>query len=169
MDILIASDHAGFELKEKIRVYLKSEKHNVVDYGPHEYDEDDDYPDYIAPLAQEISQNTKSMGIIIGGSGQGEAIVANRFPRVRAVVYNGETRPSDGRKVPDELLLSREHNDANVLSLGARFLSEEEAKSAVIEWLSGKFSGHERHTRRIKKIDSLTPCSVEDDTGVIRI
>ncbi len=169
MDILLASDHAGFELKEKIRAFLKSERHNVVDYGPHEYDEFDDYPDYVAPLAQEISQNTRSMGIIIGGSGQGEAMVANRFPGVRAIVYNGETKPSDGRKVPDELSISREHNNANVLSLGARFLSEEEAKSAVIKWLGTKFSGHERHIRRIKKMDSLPPCNIPEDSGELSV
>ncbi len=166
MDIFLASDHAGFELKAKLYKYLKDQGHNVIDYGPHELDDADDYPDLIAPLAHEISQNPASRAIILGGSGQGEAMVANRFPNVRAVVYNGETRPRDGRQVPSELILSREHNDANVLSLGARFLNEEETKEAVELWLHAKFSGEERHVRRLKKIEELSPCSSKADNDV---
>ncbi len=169
MDIFLASDHAGFELKNKLYKYLKDQGHTVIDYGPHELEDADDYPDLIAPLAQEISQNSGSRAIILGGSGQGEAMVANRFPNVRAVVYNGETRPKDGRQVPSELILSREHNDANVLSLGARFLTEEEAKEAVELWLHTKFSGEERHIRRLKKIEALSPCGSSVETDIYNV
>ncbi len=130
--------------------------------GPHEFDPDDDYPDLIAPAAQAVSENPSLRAIIIGGSGQGEAIVANRFKGVRAVVYNGETRPTDGRTVPNEIIGAREHNDANVLSLGARFLNEAEAKAVVDVWLNTPFSEEERHIRRIKRIDDLTLGSEEN-------
>ncbi len=155
MDILISSDHAGFELKKKLYSYLKEQGHNIVDYGPHEFDPDDDYPDFIAPLAQEISQNSMSRGIIIGASGQGEAMTANRFTGVRAMVYIGEPVPKDGRKLPNPIILSREHNDSNVLSLGAKFLSDDDAIQAVALWLKSDFSREERHMRRIRKMDSF--------------
>ena len=115
-------------------------------------------------MAKAVAGDPRSRGIIIGGSGQGEAICANRFSGVRAVVFNGPTYAKvsvgkqykpDGTEIPDEIKLSREHNDANVLSLGARFLSIEEAKSAVKTWLETPFSNDERHIRRIKKIDDI--------------
>lgn len=148
MKILIASDHAGFELKEKIIIFLKTLGHEVKDFGAFKYDADDDYPDFLIPLGKEISENPDLKGIVIGGSGQGEAIVVNKFKNIRAVVfYNG----------PEEIIkLSREHNDANVLSLGARFLTEEEAKNAVKNWLETSFSGDERHIRRINKINEIS-------------
>jgi ribose 5-phosphate isomerase B len=154
MKILIASDHAGFELKEKIKIFLKESGYEVEDKGAFEYKEGDDYPDFVVPLAKEVSQNPELRGIILGGSGQGEAICANRFPNVRAIVFNGQYDPSDGRVVPHEIVLSREHNDSNVLSLGARFLNENEAKEAVEQWLKTPFSGDERHKRRIKKLEA---------------
>ncbi len=152
MKILIATDHAGFELKEKLKTDLEKEGHEVKDFGAFSFDPEDDYPDFIKPLAKEISENG-GMGIILGGSGQGEAMTANRFKNVRAVVFNGQYKPEDGRAVPEEIKISREHNDANILSLGVRFLSYEEAREAVRQWLSTPFSGDERHVRRIKKID----------------
>jgi ribose 5-phosphate isomerase B len=125
--------------------------YEVVDKGAFKFDEGDDYPDYIIPVAKEISEmatqndTSKILGIILGGSGQGEAMCANRFPNVRAVVFYGG---------PIEIIkLSREHNDANILSIGARFVSEDEAKEAVKVWLETAFSGDERHIRRIKKIE----------------
>ncbi|OHA20298.1 MAG: hypothetical protein A2836_01010 [Candidatus Taylorbacteria bacterium RIFCSPHIGHO2_01_FULL_45_63] len=154
MNILIASDHAGFELKKKLYEHLKKRGFEVIDYGPHELDKDDDYPDFVAPVAEEISTNPKERGIIIGGSGQGEAIVANRFSGIRAVVFNGQYEPKDGRTVPNEIVISREHNDSNILSLGARFLNEREAIEAVDLWLKTPFSNEERHKRRIQKIDN---------------
>jgi ribose 5-phosphate isomerase B len=106
--------------------------------------------------AKAVSGNPMSRGIVIGGSGQGEAICANRFPRIRAVVFNGQYKPEDGREVPDEIVVSRQHNNANILSLGARFLNFEEAKDAVELWLRTPFSEDERHVRRLNKIDNIS-------------
>lgn len=153
--IHIGADHAGYEMKEVLKLFLERKGYEVVDHGAYEYDEDDDYPDFIFPVAQNVILDTDSKGIILGGSGQGEAIVANRVNGVRAVVFNGQYQPGDGREVPEEIVISRQHNDANILSLGARFLSDEEAKEAVELWLETDFSGEERHLRRIKKIDNL--------------
>src|SRR3989344_2293381 len=142
--IVIGSDHAGFELKEKLKVYLKELGYEVEDKGAFEYDADDDYPDFIMPVAEAVSENPELKGIILGGSGQGEAIAANRFPNVRAVVFYGVTT--------EIIKLSREHNDANILSLGARFLKDTEAIEAVKLWLDTPFSNDGRHVRRIKKL-----------------
>lgn len=153
--IYLGADHAGFELKNSIKLHLEKNHYEVIDLGAHEYDEDDDYPDYCAPVAQAVSEDAEARGIIIGGSGQGEAIVANRFANVRAVVFNGQYQPMDGREVPEEIVISRQHNDSNILSLGARFLSEEEALEAVDLWLETAFSEDERHIRRIEKIEII--------------
>lgn len=153
--IHIGTDHAGYELKEILKTFLERKGYEVVDHGADEYDEDDDYPDFIFPVAKNVALDPNSMGIILGGSGQGEAIAANRVKGVRAVVFNGQYQPADGREVPEEIVTSRQHNDANILSLGARFLSEEEAKEAVELWLETDFSGEERHLRRIKMLDQL--------------
>ncbi len=143
--ICIASDHAGFALKQVLIDILSDEGYQVEDMGPSILNPLDDYPDYIFPLAQKIAGEKQALGIVIGASGQGEAIAANRVPGVRAAVYYGG--PSD------IVRLSREHNDANVLSLGARFLSQEEAEAAVRLWLATAFSEAERHVRRIAKLD----------------
>jgi ribose 5-phosphate isomerase B len=153
--IHIGSDHAGYELKENLKEYLEKEGYEVIDHGADEYDEDDDYPDFCFPVAENVSIDTNSKGIVLGGSGQGEAIAANRIKGVRAVVFNGQYEPMDGREVPAEIITARQHNDSNVLSLGARFLSNEEALEAVQTWLETDFSGEERHLRRIKKLDQL--------------
>lgn len=146
--IYLASDHAGFELKEKLKAYLQELGYEVKDCGAFSYDETDDYPDFIALAARAVSESPKNTrAIILGGSGQGEAMVANRFSGVRAAVYYG-----GGEKI---ITLSREHNDANVLLLGARFLTEEEAKRAVKLWLDTAFTGEERHQRRLKKIEEI--------------
>lgn len=147
MKIFIGTDHAGFELKQKLAPFLQSLGHEAVDFGAHEYRKDDDYPDFIASVAKAVSDDRTVRGIILGGSGQGEAMVANKFPHVRAAVYYGGTL--------DTVRLSREHNDANILSLGARFLNEDEAKEAVKLWLSTPFPREERHKRRIEKFDTL--------------
>jgi len=147
--VYFATDHAGFELKNILVAFVRDELgYEVVDCGPVTFDALDDYPDFISVAAREISNSPTHKAIILGGSGQGEAMVANRFPNVRATVfYNG----------PAEILaLSREHNDANVLSLGARFFEDDEAKQAVTTWLEASFSGDERHIRRIKKIEHVT-------------
>ena len=143
--IYLASDHAGFELKEALVAFLTERNFQVEDLGPHTYEKADDYPDTIAPLARAVAGEKGALGIALGMSGQGEAMVANRYKGVRAAVYYGG---------PQEILtLSRQHNDANVLSLGAKFLSQEAAKDAVILWVMTDFSGEERHARRIAKLD----------------
>ena len=112
--VYIGTDHAGFELKEKLIPFVKSLGYQVIDCGDTKPDEADDYPDFIAPVAKAVSLNPEhNIGIILGGSGQGEAIVANRFPNVRAIVYYGE--PSVFNKY-EIVRLGREHNDANIIS-----------------------------------------------------
>ena len=148
MKIYIASDHAGFEMKRELSVFLAEMGHQVFDCGPLEYLHDDDYPDFVSIVAKHISSEPESFGIVIGYSGQGEAMVANRFPGVRCAVFYGGSK--------HVLTLSREHNDANILSLGANFITTDEARRAVELWLNTKFSGEERHQRRIKKIEKIT-------------
>lgn len=149
MKIYFASDHAGFELKDALMQMVSEEMGLAVeDCGAFSFDQNDDYPDFIKIAAAAVSENPEeNVAIILGGSGTGEAIVANRFLGVRAVAYYGGN--------PEIIGLSREHNDSNILSLGARFLTEEEAREAVILWLEAPFSGDERHIRRIEKIDAL--------------
>ncbi len=154
--IYIGADHAGFELKKELSDFLTEQGHEVEDKGAFELDPKDDYPDFIIPVAQAVVDDSGSKGVVIGGSGQGEAIAANRIKGVRAVVFNGQYEPHDGRDIPDEIILSREHNDANVLSLGARFLSIDDAKRATNKWLVTEFSADERHVRRLQKIDSTS-------------
>jgi len=146
--IVLASDHAGFEMKKELINFLKNNRYEVIDHGPLSFDKDDDYPDFIKFVARDVSRNPESLkGIVLGGSGTGEAIVCNRFPSIRAVSYYGGNIEIVG--------LSRTHNNANVLSLGARFMSVEEACSIVLHWLTTPFSENERHVRRLDKIDSL--------------
>lgn len=147
MKVYLATDHAGFELKEKIKEFLKSAGYDVEDCGAHTLDPEDDYPDFISKAAEAVSKNPENRAIILGGSGQGEAMVANKFPNVRAAVYYGsqEQMPS----------LTRAHNDSNILSLGARFLEEKEANAAIKLFLESPFTNEERHVRRIEKIKKL--------------
>ena len=151
MKIYFATDHAGYELKEALASYVEKDLgYTVADMGAHQNDPADDYPDFIQLAAQEVSHDPSgSRGIIMGGSGQGEAIVANRFPNVRCALYYGGPL--------DIVKLSREHNNANILSLGARFLTPEEAKAAVKLWLETSFIEEERHMRRIKKVEQIWP------------
>ena len=143
--IVLATDHAGFELKEAVKKSLLELGFEVKDFGALEYEPTDDYPDFINPAAKFISENDNAMGIIFGGSGQGEAMAANRFKGVRAAVFY------DG---PDEIInLSRLHNNANVLSFGSRFIDAERAKELIKQWLSVEFEGG-RHQKRIEKLDS---------------
>ena len=152
MKIYIGTDHAGLAQKERIMEYLQNAGYEVVDCGAREYDEGDDYPDYIVPVARAVAANPNNIrGIILGGSGQGEAMTANRFPHVRASVFYGD-KFSLSHNV-SILEFSRKDNDANILSIGARFVSDDEAVEAVRTWLDIPFSNSERHKRRIQKMD----------------
>jgi len=146
MKIHVATDHAGLELKDNIKIYLSEKGFEVVDHGAYEYDAMDDYPDFIFPCAKAVANDSESRGIILGGSGQGEAMAANRIKGARAAVYYGSER--------EIARLSREHNNANILSLGARFIEEDEMFDIIDMWLVEPFAG-DRHTRRIEKLDLL--------------
>jgi ribose 5-phosphate isomerase B len=148
MTIYFAADHAGFDLKKHLVPYVSSLGFEVKDCGAYTLNPDDDYPFWIAKAARAVSHDSqKSLGIVIGGSGQGEAIVANKFQHVRAAVYYGGNE--------EIVKLSREHNDANVLSLGARFMSTQEAEHVVKLWLTQNYHVSDRHKRRIKQIHEL--------------
>ena len=142
--IVLATDHAGFELKEHVKKFLSEKGYDIKDFGALEYDGLDDYPDFILPAAKYISEH-KLIGVIFGGSGQGEAMAANRIRGIRAAVfYNG----------PNEIVeLSRLHNNANILSIGARFVSNQEVEKVIELWLSTNFE-EGRHEKRINKLDS---------------
>jgi len=145
--IILGTDHAGFELKEEIKKFLISEGFEIEDVGAHKLDPHDDYPDFISKAAKKVSQDPSNKGVIFGASGQGEAIVANKIPGIRAALYYGNNI--------DIVKLSRTHNNANILSLGARFLKKEEAIKALKLWLKTPFSDKERHKRRLKKISKI--------------
>jgi ribose 5-phosphate isomerase B len=149
ISIILASDHAGFAVKEAVKTFLTNKQYQVTDVGAHELKDGDDYPTYMAAAALKVAEDLKgnTKAIIFGGSGQGEAIVANRFPGVRAAVWYGGDQ--------DILKKSREDNDANVLSIGARYVEVDAACDAVEVWLDTPFSGEERHQRRIEQIDAI--------------
>jgi len=148
LKIIIAGDHAGFERKNELLKYLKEESFDVEDVGAHTLEPGDDYPKYMVPAAMRVVEDPENTrAIIFGMSGEGEAIVANRFPGVRAAVWNGGPL--------DVIRLSRNDNDANILSIGAHFVSKDEMIKAVKLWLSTPFSNEERHKRRIEEIDSI--------------
>ena len=145
MKIAIGSDHAGFQYKEAIKVLLQSLGHEVQDFGTH-WDEPCDYPVFIRPVAEAVARGEFERGIVLGGSGNGEAIVANRVRGVRCgLCWNVEVAR-----------LSRQHNDGNVLSLGARTIALELALEIVRVWLETPFEGG-RHQRRIDLIDAPNP------------
>ena len=139
MRVYLGSDHAGFELKNLLVEHLRSLGHEPVDCGPAEYDAQDDYPPFVLLAASRTAADPGSFGIVLGGSGNGEAIAANKVPGVRAALAFSA----------DTARLAREHNDANVLSLGARMYSADEARHFVELFLSTPFSADERHVRRI--------------------
>jgi len=143
--IYIGADHAGYELKNNLILFLKEKGLEVEDCGAFKFEELDDYPDFIIETAEKVSLDlNKNLGIVIGGSWQGEAIVANKVKGIRAALYYGG---------PKEIItLSKIHNNANVLSLGARFVNLEEAKEVVDLWINEKFKEEDRHKRRVEKI-----------------
>lgn len=163
MRIYFAADHAGFELKNTLLEFVQALGHETEDRGAYAYDPTDDYPEIIARAARALSADTQagiaSRAILIGASGQGEAMAANRFRGVRCALYYGapqsEQTDLSGKQL-DMISSTREHNDANALALGARFLEVKEAQAAVSAWLAAPFSGEERHARRIRALDELS-------------
>ncbi|MBI4079979.1 RpiB/LacA/LacB family sugar-phosphate isomerase [Candidatus Kaiserbacteria bacterium] len=163
MKIYFAADHAGFELKNTLIEYVRGFGHEVEDCGAFAFDKEDDYPAFIAAAAKKLSTDSQkgieSRAIVIGASGQGEAIVANRYKGVRCALYYGETsnvQTDMSGTTLDILSSSRQHNNANALSLGARFIDTPSIGDKIKLWLETPFSGEERHVRRIKQIDEVS-------------
>jgi ribose 5-phosphate isomerase B len=149
MKVYIASDHGGFEYKEELKKYLKGKGYEVEDMGAHELDPKDDYTDFVFPLAMRVSKEEGSFGIVLGRSGNGEQIAANKVKGIRAVLCLNEVMAEK----------ARDHNDANVLSLGADYVDLETAKKVVEVFLETPFSEAERHVRRIGKITNYEETS----------
>jgi ribose 5-phosphate isomerase B len=161
MTIALASDHTGLEHVKELQDYLEDLGHECKNFGPATLRPDDDYPDYIFPAAKAVADGACERAIIIGGSGQGEAMAANRIKGVRCALFYGPAVP---RKVVDvagrishdpyEIVrLSRQHNNSNALSLAARFVSLQDMKHVIKLWLETEFNGEPRHSRRIEKLD----------------
>jgi len=144
MRVHIGTDHAGFEMKNIIVQVLNDRGYEVIDHGADAYDSEDDYPVYIIPTAEAVIEDPGSLGIILGGSGNGEAIVANKVRGVRAAVIHSH----------DTAVLARKHNNANIGSLGARMHSKEQAIDLVLAFLTTDFSGADRHVRRLELISA---------------
>ena len=142
MRVHIGSDHAGLELKDRLVAHLRDAGHEVVDHGPKAYDAEDDYPPYCLRAGEGVVADPGSLGVVIGGSGNGEQIAANKVRGVRAVLaWSVETAT-----------LGRQHNDANVISIGARMHPAEDALTFVDAFLAEPFSGNPRHARRIEQL-----------------
>ncbi len=142
MRLHIGSDHAGLKLKNELLNHLVNLGHDVTDHGPYEYDALDDYPDFCVPAAQAVAKDATSLGIVIGGSGNGEQIAANKVKGIRAVLaWSIETAK-----------LGKEHNNANVISVGGRMHSIEDCKAIIDAFIATPFSNDDRHIRRINKI-----------------
>jgi ribose 5-phosphate isomerase B len=171
MKVYLAADHAGFKLKEGLKFILQAKGYEVGDYGADTLDPSDDYPDFIYPAVLAVANDPDSRGIVMGFSGQGEAMLANKVSGIRAVVYYG--KPSIvsevGRertdKPKDIVELSREDNNSNVLALGAGFVSLQEAEEVVIRWLETPYGGEERHARRLKKVAEIEKKSFSAEGG----
>ncbi len=161
MKIAITTDHAGFEALQLLDGFIIALGHETVNYGPKTLDIADDYPDYMFPAAQAVAVGDCERAIILGGSGQGEAMAANRIKGVRCALFYGPVIAktavdAEGKLSSDPyeiIKLSRQHNDANALSLSGRFLTLDEMKHAIKIWLETGFSGVERHARRVQKLD----------------
>lgn len=145
MKIFLATDHAAFELKEFVKDQLTEGGYDLEDCGALQFDPNDDYPDLIKIAAQKVSQNPNTFGVVFGKSGTGEAIVANKIKGVRAVVAFNE----------ENVRLSREHNNANVISIGSQFVSNEQAVMLIKLFINTPFTNEERHVRRIEKISQI--------------
>ena len=159
MVIYIGADHRGFELKGKIKDFLKSRGYSLADMGDDKYDESNDYPLFAIRVAKQVSQEFETArGILICGSGVGVSVVANKFLHIRAALV----------ATPDQAFDSRNEDDANVLALGANYLDEETAKKIVLTWLETPFAGDERFQRRLEEIsrleDKIISSVVDDDS-----
>lgn len=145
MRVHIGGDHAAFELHQELLTFLEQEGHEVTDHGPHAYDALDDYPVFVLRAAQAVAADEGSRGIVLGGSGNGEQMAANKVAGIRAALcYNAELAR-----------LAREHNDAQILSMGGRMQSLDEAKEMVRVFLGTEFTGEERHQRRIDMVTAF--------------
>jgi len=143
--IYLSGDHAGFKLKQKLKPWL-SKNFKIEDIGPHEYNKLDDYPDFVIPMGKKVAKDKNSRGIIIAGSGQGEAIATNKIKGIKAGLYHGGS--------PKIVNTGRVHDNTNILCMGSRFVTEKEAKRAINIFLKTKFAGG-RHARRLKKVEKL--------------
>ena len=157
--IFIAADHAGYALKSELATSIQALGYEVEDLGASKFDPNDDYPDFVLPLAHKVVDTKESFGVVIGGSGQGEAMAANRVDGARAAVYYGQRRVAAALEIEggssedgyDVVRLARRHNDANIISIGARFVGLDEAVEAIRIFLNTPFIGPERHVRRLAK------------------
>ncbi|MBM6399075.1 ribose-5-phosphate isomerase [Phycicoccus sonneratiae] len=140
----VGADHAAFEMLTDLVAFLEAEGHDVTNHGPHAYDAQDDYPVFVLRAAEAVAADPASLGVVLGGSGNGEQMAANKVRGVRAALC-----------WTDELArLAREHNDARVLSIGGRVTDPEVARSMVRAFLATPFSGEERHVRRLRMIEA---------------
>jgi len=163
MKVYLATDHTGISLKNALKTFLQELGNDVEDCGAYAYDKDDDYPDFIGKAAQGVSEHPEALGIVMGGSGQGEQMVANKYKGVRCALFYALATPAQAVDIsgktstdPFEIIkLTRQHNHANMLSLGVRFLTEEDAKQAVKIFIETSISSEERHVRRVEKIKKL--------------
>jgi ribose 5-phosphate isomerase B len=159
MKVYFAADHAGYALKNALMEHVRTRGYEVEDMGAFELNPEDDYPDFMTPLAERVATDPDAVGIIVGGSGQGEAMCANRVKGIRAAVFYGPREVTAALDIEgghsedgfDAIRLPRRHNDANVLSIGARFVSGEDADEAVRIFLDTPFSDSPRHSRRLAK------------------
>ena len=144
--IYLSGDHAGFKLKEKLKPWIEKKGYRIMDFGPLKYNPKDDYPDFVIPMAKKLTKDKNAAGIIVAGSGQGEAIAKNKVKGIRAGLYHGGSL-----KIVNT---GRAHDNTNILCFGSRFVTEAEAKKAINMFLKTKFDGG-RHTRRLKKVSKL--------------
>ncbi len=145
MRIHIGSDHAGLDFKNELITHLVMNGHDVTDHGPYEFDALDDYPDFCIPCAQAVAKDESSLGIVLGGSGNGEQMAANKVKGVRAaLVWSVETAK-----------LAREHNNANVIAVGGRMHEADFVKLLIDTFIATSFPGDERHVRRIEKVGNF--------------
>ncbi len=145
MQIGIAADHGGFQLKEKIKAWLTLAGHEVKDFGAYAYEATDDYPDLVVPLAEAIARGDVPRGIAVCGSGVGASIAANKVAGVKAALITEAYSAAQGV----------EHDNMNVMCLGGRVIGEELAKVLVMAFVNAKFTGEERHVRRLRKVEAL--------------